>query len=90
MALRSGFESFARAVGAAGLVFAVGAPGKSRALDGDREGNFLAALADGVMLSRCEAESVSDDEQYAEPEQRRDVREGRVNLFLSGSGHLLW
>ena len=53
MALRSGFESFARAVGAAGLVFAVRAPGKSRPLNGDGEGDFLAALTNGVMLSRC-------------------------------------
>ena len=50
-----GFEAFARAVGATGLGLAVGAPGEAGALNGDREGKFLAALLNGVMFSKCSA-----------------------------------
>jgi len=59
--VRSGFESFAGTVDAAGLGLAIGAPGKSRALDGDREGKLLAELPNSVMLSRGETKSIRHD-----------------------------
>jgi hypothetical protein len=43
------------------LRLAVGAPGKSRALDGNGEGEFLAALTNGVMLSECETKSLGNN-----------------------------